>query len=95
MANLVSIFRKWLQHAAPGAEFPYHFGLLARDRLSPAMRPVRSVDEIADEVLSAELSGHVVLVQRRLSNTALLSGRPLKEQGCLYLAVRTSLKTPR
>lgn len=88
MANLVSAFRKWLRRAAPGSEFLYHNGLLAFDRCPPNRKRVAEVDDIAKEVWAASQRGLVLLVQRRLPYTSILSGRPLKG-GCLYLAVRT------
>lgn len=91
MSVMVNSFRAWMVIAPPGAEFPYHTGLLSLDREgNPA------VEEIAEEVMAAKKQGLVLLLQRRLAPRFLLSSTPPNpDPGCLYVARRTRQPIPR
>lgn len=83
MNSLLRSFLRWLKHAPAGAEFPYHNGLLAKDRERNEV-----IDEIGRAALAAHTHGYVMLLQRRLPHTSFVKGHPMSG-GCLYLAQRT------
>lgn len=76
-------FRRWLVVAKVGEQFPYHNGLLARDRERSL-----DVDFVAQDAMLAARQGLVLLFQRRLPYTSPLSGEEMGG-GCLYIARRT------
>jgi hypothetical protein len=65
MAILVERFKRWLDKAEPGYEYPYHIGFIAIDRWDGPDRP-NEIDDLAAEVYTAYEKGKVSLHQIRL-----------------------------
>jgi hypothetical protein len=65
MAILVARFKRWLETAEPGYEYPYHIGELAIDRWDGPERP-NEISDLADAVYAAFEKGEVSLHQIRL-----------------------------
>jgi hypothetical protein len=65
MAILVARFKRWLDTAEPGYEYPYHIGELAIDRWDGPEVP-NEISDLANAVYDAYQHGKVSLHQIRL-----------------------------
>lgn len=83
-SKLIASFLAWLGQAKMGEGFPYHSGLLARDR-----EKSKEVEAMAQSAALAAEGGFVLLFQHRLRPGPLNA-----EPGCLYIARRTNRPLP-